>query len=82
MQKRQMCTQEGNNVGVCAINGNFDDAQTGVKKVFAAADVAAVMLGSRRLAEMDFKKATGHAIQQEILHVRFERVELLLRRRA
>ena len=47
-----------------------------------AADVAAVMLGSRRLAEMDFKKATGHAIQQEILHVRFERVELLLRRRA
>ena len=47
-----------------------------------AADVAAVMPGSRRLAEMDFKKATGHAIQQEILHVRFERVELLLRRRA
>ena len=29
----------------------------------SAADVAAVMLGSRRLAEMDFKKATGHAIQ-------------------
>lgn len=47
-----------------------------------AADVAAVMPGSRRLAEMDFKKATGHAIQQETLHVRFERVELLLRRRA
>ena len=47
-----------------------------------ADDVAAVMPGSRRLAEMDFKKATGHAIQQEILHVRFERVELLLRRRA
>ena len=40
------------------------------------------MPGSRRLAEMDFKKATGHAIQQEILHVRFERVELLLCRRA
>lgn len=47
-----------------------------------AADVAAVMPGSRRLAEMDFKKATGHAIQQEILHVRFERVELLLRSKA
>ncbi|MDF2631481.1 MAG: threonine synthase [Caproiciproducens sp.] len=35
MQKRQMNTQEGTNVAVCAIEGNFDDAQTGVKKIFA-----------------------------------------------
>ena len=34
MQKLQMTTQEGNNVGVCAIRGNFDDAQTGVKTIF------------------------------------------------
>ena len=34
MQKRQMTTQEGSNVAVCAIEGNFDDAQTGVKKIF------------------------------------------------
>lgn len=34
MQKLQMCTQEGNNVGVCAIRGNFDDAQSGVKVLF------------------------------------------------
>ncbi len=34
MQKLQMCTQSGDNVGVCAINGNFDDAQTGVKTIF------------------------------------------------
>ena len=34
MQKRQMTTQEGENVNVCAIRGNFDDAQTGVKKIF------------------------------------------------
>ena len=34
MQKRQMTTQEGDNVSVCAIKGNFDDAQTGVKKIF------------------------------------------------
>ena len=39
MQKRQMCTQEGNNVGVCAINGNFDDAQTGVKTIFTDAQI-------------------------------------------
>ena len=31
MQKLQMCTQEGGNVSVCAIEGNFDDAQSGVK---------------------------------------------------
>jgi threonine synthase len=34
MQKLQMCTQEGNNVAVSAIRGNFDDAQNGVKKIF------------------------------------------------
>ena len=36
VQKAQMVTQEGSNVCVCAVRGNFDDAQTGVKKIFAA----------------------------------------------
>jgi threonine synthase len=36
VQRQQMVTQEGNNVRVCAIRGNFDDAQTGVKNIFAA----------------------------------------------
>ena len=31
----QMVTQEGGNVGVSAVVGNFDDAQTGVKKLFS-----------------------------------------------
>ena len=35
VQKRQMVSQEGQNVRVCAVRGNFDDAQTGVKKIFA-----------------------------------------------
>ncbi len=35
VQKLQMATQEGNNVNVCAIEGNFDDAQNGVKKIFS-----------------------------------------------
>jgi threonine synthase len=39
MQKRQMKTQEGSNVGVCAIKGNFDDCQNGVKAIFTDADV-------------------------------------------
>ena len=36
VQKAQMVTQEGSNVCVCAVRGNFDDAQTGVKDIFAA----------------------------------------------
>lgn len=35
IQKLQMTTQEGNNVDVVAVEGNFDDAQTGVKNIFA-----------------------------------------------
>ena len=35
VQRAQMVTQEGNNVTVCAVKGNFDDAQTGVKRIFA-----------------------------------------------
>ena len=35
MQKLQMCTQEGNNVNVVAVRGNFDDCQTAVKNIFS-----------------------------------------------
>lgn len=35
MQKLQMTSQKGDNVYVCAIKGNFDDAQSGVKKIFS-----------------------------------------------
>jgi len=40
MQKKQMTTQEGANVGVCAIKGNFDDAQNGVKAIFTNPEIA------------------------------------------
>ncbi|MGI6176081.1 MAG: threonine synthase [Christensenellales bacterium] len=33
-QRLQMVAQQGDNVHVCAVNGNFDDAQTGVKEIF------------------------------------------------
>ncbi len=35
MQKLQMTTQLGENVNVYSVNGNFDDAQTGVKRIFS-----------------------------------------------
>lgn len=43
IQKLQMQTQEGKNVSVCAVKGNFDDAQTAVKRIFAS-DAAAKQL--------------------------------------
>ncbi|MDD2511466.1 MAG: threonine synthase, partial [Syntrophomonas sp.] len=44
IQKRQMLTQEGNNVYVAAVRGNFDDAQNGVKRIFANDGFAARLL--------------------------------------
>ncbi|MGN0824274.1 MAG: threonine synthase, partial [Candidatus Coproplasma sp.] len=40
MQKLQMCTQEGKNVNVVAVKGNFDDCQTAVKNIFNSAEDA------------------------------------------
>lgn len=69
MQKLQMTTQEGNNVAVCAIRGNFDDAQTGVKTIFTDPAVKA------KLAEngMMFSSANsinwGRLVPQIIYYV-------------
>ena len=38
MQRLQMCIQDGNNVFVSAVKGNFDDCQRAVKKLFASED--------------------------------------------
>lgn len=43
IQEKQMLTQKGNNVLVVGIRGNFDDAQSGVKKLFADKELAAEM---------------------------------------
>ena len=45
VQQRQMETQQGRNVCVCAVRGNFDDAQTGVKDIFAAVEKAQLLAG-------------------------------------
>lgn len=56
MQKQQMTTQEGSNVNVCAIKGNFDDAQTGVKKIFTT------KLMSDKLAEHNMLFSSANSI--------------------
>ncbi|WP_294401524.1 threonine synthase [uncultured Clostridium sp.] len=44
IQERQMVSQEGNNVKVIGIKGNFDDAQTGVKQIFGDQDFRAGLM--------------------------------------
>lgn len=56
MQRFQMITQEGDNVGVCAIDGNFDDAQTGVKSIFTDDEVKA------KLAENGMRFSSANSI--------------------
>ncbi len=46
VQKRQMITQTGDNVFVAAVEGNFDDAQNGVKKIFADKNFIAILAKS------------------------------------
>ena len=43
MQKLQMMTQEGNNVAVYGVKGNFDDCQSAVKSIFADEEVRAAL---------------------------------------
>ena len=46
MQKYQMITQEGDNVRVVAVKGNFDDAQTGVKEIFTDKEFNEMLLSN------------------------------------
>ena len=56
IQHLQMATQKGGNVQVYAVQGNFDDAQTGVKKVFGDKAIAA------RLAERNIRLSSANSI--------------------
>lgn len=56
VQKLQMLTQEGDNVYVAGVEGNFDDAQNGVKNIFASDDAADV------LAKQNMKLSSANSI--------------------
>lgn len=69
MQQLQMNTQQGKNVYVCAINGNFDDAQTGVKSIFTDNSVKELLENNN----MEFSSANsinwGRLVPQIIYYV-------------
>ena len=56
IQELQMVTQEGGNVSVTSVAGNFDDAQTGVKTLFADEELAA------ELAEREYFLSSANSI--------------------
>ena len=56
IQKLQMITQEGNNVSVCAVDGNFDDAQNGVKRIFTDKKYGELLLANQ------FKLSSANSI--------------------
>jgi len=56
IQRLQMVTQRGKNVGVCAVRGNFDDAQNGVKQIFGDNAINA------RLESAGFRLSSANSI--------------------
>ena len=56
VQKLQMATQEGSNVYVSAVEGNFDDAQNGVKAIFSDREIA------ERLSEDGYFLSSANSI--------------------
>ncbi len=56
IQRLQMVTQRGSNVGVCGVRGNFDDAQSGVKQIFSEPEINA------RLERFHFRFSSANSI--------------------
>lgn len=56
IQQKQMITQEGNNVSVIGIRGNFDNAQTGVKSIFGDSEL------KKKLKEEGFLLSSANSI--------------------
>ena len=56
MQRLQMVTQRGKNVGICGVIGNFDDAQSGVKQIFSNREI------NEKLEESQFRLSSANSI--------------------
>ena len=69
MQKRQMTTQKGNNVNVCAIKGNFDDAQTGVKNIFTTEEIIKLLNDNNMLFSSANSINWGRLLPQIVYYI-------------
>ncbi len=69
MQKRQMNTQKGSNVNVCAIKGNFDDAQTGVKKIFTTEEIVKLLNDNNMLFSSANSINWGRLLPQIVYYI-------------
>ncbi|MBO5415742.1 MAG: threonine synthase [Clostridia bacterium] len=69
VQKLQMATQTGNNVNVYAIRGNFDDAQTGVKKIFSDKEAATKLLENKYILSSANSINWGRLVPQIVYYV-------------
>ncbi len=68
IQRRQMVTQEGNNVDVAAVVGNFDDAQTGVKRIFTDERYRAILANNNFLLSSANSINWGRLVPQIIYY--------------
>ena len=69
VQKAQMQTMQGDNLCVCGVHGNFDDAQSGVKQMFASLSLPYTLLSSansinigRLVPQMTYYFTAYHAL--------------------
>ena len=69
MQKLQMITQEGSNVKVYGIDGNFDDAQTAVKNIFADKNITKILKETGRSFSSANSINWGRLVPQIIYYV-------------
>ncbi|MBO7250660.1 MAG: threonine synthase [Clostridia bacterium] len=69
VQKLQMATQTGNNVNVCSIKGNFDDAQNGVKKIFSDKEAAKTLLEKSYILSSANSINWGRLVPQIVYYV-------------
>lgn len=68
VQEAQMVTQEGSNTYVCAIRGNFDHAQTGVKKIFADEELIKVLAASNKFLSSANSINIGRLVPQIVYY--------------
>ena len=69
VQEAQMVTQDGENVGVCAVEGNFDDAQAGVKRIFSNADIREALAGRGYLLSSANSINWGRILPQVVYYI-------------